>query len=78
MEKASELKKDRIEVVDILRGFALLGIIIFHFTEQYYLFDANSFWIFYLFLFGSWTVGRAGSASLHDYQLSCLRLSNFL
>jgi len=30
------LKKDRIEVIDILRGFALLGIIIVHFTEQYY------------------------------------------
>jgi uncharacterized protein len=36
MEKISELKKDRIEIIDILRGFALLGIIIVHFTEQYY------------------------------------------
>jgi uncharacterized protein len=36
MEKLAELKKDRIEIIDILRGFALLGIIIVHFTEQYY------------------------------------------
>jgi uncharacterized protein len=36
MEKLPELKKDRIEIIDILRGFALLGIIIVHFTEQYY------------------------------------------
>ncbi|HEV8513114.1 MAG TPA: DUF418 domain-containing protein [Cyclobacteriaceae bacterium] len=36
MEKLTELKKDRIEIIDILRGFALLGIIIVHFTEQYY------------------------------------------
>jgi len=36
MEKLAALKKDRIEIVDILRGFALLGIIIVHFTEQYY------------------------------------------
>ncbi len=36
MEKFAELKKDRIEIIDILRGFALLGIIIVHFTEQYY------------------------------------------
>ena len=36
MEKLTELKKDRIEIIDILRGFALLGIIIVHFIEQYY------------------------------------------
>ena len=36
MEKLTDLKKDRIEIIDILRGFALLGIIIVHFTEQYY------------------------------------------
>src|SRR5882672_1120571 len=36
MKKLVELKKDRIEIIDILRGFALLGIIIVHFTEQYY------------------------------------------
>ena len=36
MIKTAELKKDRIEIIDILRGFALLGIIIVHFTEQYY------------------------------------------
>ena len=33
----SSLPKDaRIEIIDILSGFALLGIIIVHFTEQYY------------------------------------------
>jgi uncharacterized protein len=32
----TDLRKDRIEIIDILRGFALLGIIIVHFTEQYY------------------------------------------
>ena len=36
MINTPELKKDRIEIIDILRGFALLGIIIVHFTEQYY------------------------------------------
>src|SRR5258706_8281880 len=30
------LKDTRIEIIDILRGFALLGIIMVHFTEQYY------------------------------------------
>lgn len=30
------LKDSRIEIIDILRGFALLGIIMVHFTEQYY------------------------------------------
>jgi len=29
-------KTERIEVIDILRGFTLLGIILVHFTEQYY------------------------------------------
>lgn len=28
--------KDRIQIIDVLRGFSLLGIIIVHFTEQYY------------------------------------------
>lgn len=28
--------KERIEIIDVLRGFALLGIIIVHFVEQYY------------------------------------------
>ena len=32
---ADNLNK-RIEVIDVLRGFALLGIIIVHMTEQYY------------------------------------------
>jgi len=36
MVKIAELKKDRIEIIDILRGFSLLGIVIVHFTEQYY------------------------------------------
>jgi len=36
MERLSETKNDRIEIIDILRGFALLGIIVVHFTEQYY------------------------------------------
>src|SRR5579859_7920124 len=36
MTKIADLKRDRIEIIDILRGFALLGIIIVHFTEQYY------------------------------------------
>lgn len=35
MEK-SLTSQDRITIIDILRGFALLGIIIVHFTEQYY------------------------------------------
>lgn len=30
------LKDSRIEIIDILRGFALLGIAMVHFTEQYY------------------------------------------
>lgn len=34
MEKASI--QSRIEIIDILRGFTLLGIIIVHFSEQYY------------------------------------------
>lgn len=36
MERLTELRKDRIEIIDILRGFSLLGIVIVHFTEQYY------------------------------------------
>ncbi len=33
----TELQQEsRIKIIDILRGFALLGIIIVHFTEQYY------------------------------------------
>jgi uncharacterized protein len=31
-----EEKPNRIEVIDVLRGFTLLGIILVHFTEQYY------------------------------------------
>lgn len=36
MEKTIKPELHRIEIIDILRGFALLGIIIVHFTEQYY------------------------------------------
>src|SRR5437868_4527081 len=36
MEKLVAIKKDRIEIIDILRGITLLGIIIVHFIEQYY------------------------------------------
>lgn len=36
MEKLVQPKADRIVIIDVLRGFALLGIIIVHFTEQYY------------------------------------------
>ena len=31
-----ETKSARIEVIDVLRGFTLLGIAFVHFTEQYY------------------------------------------
>jgi uncharacterized protein len=31
-----EEKPNRIEAIDVLRGFTLLGIILVHFTEQYY------------------------------------------
>ncbi|MFY8036667.1 MAG: DUF418 domain-containing protein, partial [Cyclobacteriaceae bacterium] len=30
------MRQERIEIIDVLRGFALLGIILVHFTEQYY------------------------------------------
>jgi uncharacterized protein len=30
------IKQERIQVIDVLRGFTLLGIILVHFTEQYY------------------------------------------
>ncbi|HCW07547.1 MAG TPA: hypothetical protein DGG95_09315 [Cytophagales bacterium] len=36
MEKNLLTKTNRIEIIDILRGFSLLGIVIVHFTEQYY------------------------------------------
>ena len=36
MENTIKPGLHRIEIIDILRGFALLGIIIVHFTEQYY------------------------------------------
>jgi uncharacterized membrane protein YeiB len=35
MEKENNLN-NRIDVVDALRGFALLGIVIVHFMEQFY------------------------------------------
>jgi len=36
MQKILEKKTARIEVIDVLRGFTLLGIAFVHFTEQYY------------------------------------------
>ena len=36
MEKTIQSNTTRIQIIDVLRGFALLGIIIVHFTEQYY------------------------------------------
>lgn len=36
MDVALDKKSNRIEVIDALRGFTLLGIILVHFTEQYY------------------------------------------
>ena len=36
MEKNLQSGSDRIEIIDVLRGFALLGIAIVHFIEQYY------------------------------------------
>ncbi len=30
------VRQERIEIIDVLRGFTLLGIILAHFTEQYY------------------------------------------
>jgi uncharacterized protein len=35
MESLKNLKPERLDVVDALRGFALLGIVIVHFMEQY-------------------------------------------
>ena len=37
------LKPERLDVVDALRGFALMGIVIVHFMEQY-LGDPLSIW----------------------------------
>ncbi len=36
MQQISETKSERIESIDVLRGFTLFGIILVHFTEQYY------------------------------------------
>jgi len=36
MEKTIQSNTTRIQIIDVLRGFALLGIIMVHFTEQYY------------------------------------------
>ncbi|HTH54553.1 MAG TPA: DUF418 domain-containing protein [Cyclobacteriaceae bacterium] len=36
MEKNLLDKSNRIEIIDVLRGFSLLGIAMVHFTEQYY------------------------------------------
>jgi uncharacterized protein len=36
MQEISQKKSERIESIDVLRGFTLLGIIAVHFTEQYY------------------------------------------
>jgi len=36
MEETGQDNQNRIEIIDVLRGFSLLGIIIVHFTEQYY------------------------------------------
>ncbi len=37
------IKTDRIKIIDVLRGFALLGIIIVHVAEQYYAGDSSIF-----------------------------------
>src|SRR5258708_1125529 len=36
MQEISEKKADRIEVIDVLGGFTMLGIAFVNFTEQYY------------------------------------------
>ncbi|CAN5516838.1 hypothetical protein BH10BAC4_BH10BAC4_24270 [soil metagenome] len=36
MQELTERRSTRIEIIDVLRGFTLLGIILVHFTEQYY------------------------------------------
>ena len=36
MQQIAEKKSERIDSIDVLRGFTLLGIILVHFTEQYY------------------------------------------
>jgi uncharacterized protein len=36
MQELTERKSTRIEIIDVLRGFTLLGIALVHFTEQYY------------------------------------------
>ncbi|TAH22741.1 MAG: DUF418 domain-containing protein [Cytophagales bacterium] len=40
---AKRVEKERIKIIDILRGFALLGIIIVHVVEQYYAGDNSIF-----------------------------------
>jgi len=35
MQQLNEIKNKRIEVIDVLRGITLLGIILVHFDEQY-------------------------------------------
>lgn len=43
MEVATAKEQERIKIIDVLRGFALLGIIIVHVVEQYYAGDNSIF-----------------------------------
>ena len=36
MQQTTAKRSERIDSIDVLRGFTLLGIILVHFTEQYY------------------------------------------
>ncbi|HNB62516.1 MAG TPA: heparan-alpha-glucosaminide N-acetyltransferase domain-containing protein, partial [Saprospiraceae bacterium] len=36
MNQSLPIEQDRIEVIDVLRGFTLFGIALVHFTEQFY------------------------------------------
>ena len=58
MKQDQTVKDNRITVIDALRGFALLGVVLVHMQQHYSIFNFGAFTPNLLSLF--WTSGSAG------------------